>query len=214
MFACLGRLGCLLLVLVGAVVGWLTRDRWQPRVFGDRGSPTVTWQPLGRGDGERASAKVESLSRREGPGYVTLTASELVSLLARQGGYGLPETLDSVFAAVDEDRVRVRGMVPLDQIRGVDALGPLSGLLDKQEPIELSGTLAVVRQGLGEFRVSSVSLADLAIPQAAIPKLLARLDNVPRPEGIAPDGIAITIPDWIGDVRVARGVVTLYRRTP
>jgi len=213
-FACLGRLGCLFLILVAAVVGWLTRDRWQPRVFGDRGSPTVVWQPLDRANGNRANAKVESLSRGDGPGYVTLTASELVSLMAQQGGYGLPGTLDSVFAAVDGDRVRVRANVPLDQIRGLDALGPLSGLLDKQEPIELSGTLAVVRQGLGEFQVSSVSLADIAIPQAGIPKLLVRLDNVPRPEGIADNGIAITIPEWIGDVRVARGEVTLYRRAP
>ena len=107
-----------------------------------------------------------------------------------------------------------RALVTLDDIRGLDALGPLSGILDKQEPIEFSGTMAVIQPGLGEFRVSSVKVADLSLPSAAIPRLLARLDKSVRPEGVAPNGIAITIPDYIGDVRVARGQITLYKRVP
>jgi hypothetical protein len=87
-------------------------------------------------------------------------------------------------------------------------------VLDKQERIEFTGTLGVLRPGLGEFRVSSVKIADLSLPRAAIPRLLARLDKSVRPEGVSPDGIAITIPEYIGDVRIANGQVTLYRRTP
>jgi hypothetical protein len=70
----------------------------------------------------------------------------------------------------------------------------------------------VVEPGLGEFRVASVRIGELALPRAAIPRLIERLDKTTRPAGIAPDGIAISIPDYIGDVRVARGQVTLYRR--
>ena len=73
--------------------------------------------------------------------------------------------------------------------------------------------LAVIRPGLGEFRVATVKVGELSLPRSTIPRLIARLDKTTRPEGIAPDGIAIDIPDYIGDVRVARGQVTLYRRT-
>jgi hypothetical protein len=57
-------------------------------------------------------------------------------------------------------------------------------------------------------------VADLSLPQAAIPRLLGRLDSRPRPEGVSPNGIAITLPEHVGDVRVSRGSITLYRSTP
>lgn len=215
MFSCLGRIGCLFFLLIAAVVAWLTRERWQARVFGDSGSPVVEWQPLDQAGAERAEAAVARLGRAGGPGMVTMTPSELASsLFAFRGGMGLPASLDSIFAAVEGDRIRVRALVPLDEIRGLDALGSLGGLLDKHEPIELSGTIEVVRPGLGQYRVMSVSVADLALPQAAIPALLSRLYRDARPEGLAPDGIGIAIPEHIGDVRVARGTITLYRGTP
>ena len=214
MFGCLGRLGCLIFILLAGIVAWLTRERWQPRVFGDRGSPTVTWEPLSDSAADRAQEAVASLSRSGGPAFVTLTGAEVASLLVSTAGYGLPAALDSVMAAIEEDRVRVRALVPLDAIRGLDALGPLSGLLDGREPIELSGTIGVVRPGLGEFRLSAVMVADLSLPQAAIPRLLGRLDSRPRPEGVSPNGIAITLPEHVGDVRVSRGSITLYRSTP
>ena len=74
--------------------------------------------------------------------------------------------------------------------------------------------MAVIKPGLGEFRVASVKIADLLLPKAAIPRLLSRLDASARPPGVSPNGIAISIPDYIGDVRIARGQVTLYRRIP
>ena len=122
------------------------------------------------------------------------------------------DVFDSVEAAVDSAMVRVRALVELDDLRDLDALGPLAGILDKRTRIELTGTMDVLRPGLGEFRVASVKIADLSLPRSAIPRLLARLDKTVRPEGVAPDGIAITIPEYIGDVRISRGEITLYRR--
>ncbi len=214
MFSCLGRLGCLVLILIALVVGWLTRERWQPMVFGDRGSPTVAWEPLSPSGSDEVVARMDSMARGSGPAYVTLSASQLASLMVQQSGYGLPDMLDSVFAAVDGDRVLVRAEIPLDQIRGLDALGPLGGLLGGKESIELGGMLSVVKPGLGAFRITSVSVADIPVPQAAIPALLARLDSLPRPEGVSDDALAVTIPEWIGDVRIANGAITVYRRTP
>jgi hypothetical protein len=129
-------------------------------------------------------------------------------------GHRLPAALDSVEAAVVGETVRVRALVKLDDIRGLDALGPLSDMLGNRERIEFTGTMGVLRPGLGEFRVATVKIGDLLLPRAAIPRLLARLDSSVRPDGVSPDGIAITIPDYIGDVRIMRGEITLYKRTP
>jgi hypothetical protein len=211
-FSCLGRLGCLLLFVVAGALAFLTRERWLPRVLGERGSAAITWEPVKEPGARKAGDAVASLGKPGGPAYVTVSAAELAALMVRSSGHRLPAALDSVEAAIDSETVRVRALVELDDIRGLDALGPLSGLLDKRERIEFTGFLDVIRPGLGEFRVASVQVADLSLPRAAIPRLLARLDSSVRPEGVAPDGIAITIPDYIGDVRVRRGQVTLYRR--
>ena len=214
MFSCLGRIGCLLLLVAAGALAFLMRDRWMPRVLGRGEPPPVTWEVVkesGAG-AQKTGDAIASLGRAGGPAYVTVSAAELAALMVKSSGHRLPAALDSVEAAVDSEAVRIRALVTVDDIRGLDALGPLAGLLDKQERIEFTGTLAVLKPGLGEFRVASVKVADLLLPHAAIPKLLARLDRSVRPEGIAPDGIAITIPEYIGDVRISRGQVTLYRR--
>ena len=216
MFSCLGRLGCLFLLLVLGAIAFLKRDQWMPRVLGRSAPAPVTWETVkepGAGT-QKTEDAIASLGRANGPAYVTVTAAELAELMVASSGYSLPANLDSVEAAVDGEMVRVRALVELEDLRGLDALGPLASILDKRERIEFTGTMGVLRPGLGEFRVASVKIADLSLPRAAIPRLLARLDASARPEGVAPNGIAISIPEYIGDVRVSRGEITLYRRTP
>ena len=214
MFSCLGRLGCLFLILVAGAYAYLTRDRWIARVTGGTDSTTVTWQPVTDPGAKEAEQALAALQRKDGPAYVTMSAAELAALMVASTGHRLPASLDSVEAAVIDETVRVRARVRLDDIRGLDALGPLAGVLGNTERIEFTGTMAVLRPGLGEFRVASVKIRDFQLPRAAVPRLLARLDSSVRPEGVSPDGIAITIPDYIGDVRIARGEITLYKRTP
>jgi hypothetical protein len=213
-FSCLGRLGCLVFLLLAGAVAFLTRDRWLHRVVGERDTTLVTWEAVDSSGAKNAGERVGSLQRPGGPAFVTLSAADLAALMVESTGHRLPAALDSVQAGIVGETIRVRALVSLDDIRGLDALGPLSGLLDKQERIEFTGTMAVIKPGLGEFRVTSVRVAELTLPRAAIPRLLARLDSGVRPEGVAPNGIAITIPDYIGDVRIARDQVTLYKRVP
>jgi hypothetical protein len=213
-FSCLGRIGCLFLLLIVGAIAFLKRDDWMPRVLGRGERPPVTWEPVQEPDAgtQKTGDAIASLGQPNGPAYVTVTAAELAELMVASSGHRLPAELDSVEAAVDSEMVRVRALVELDDLRDLDALGPLAGILDKRTRIELTGTMAVLRPGLGEFRVASVKIADLSLPRSAIPRLLARLDKSVRPEGVSPDGIAITIPDYIGDVRISRGEITLYRR--
>ena len=72
------------------------------------------------------------------------------------------------------------------------------------------GTLRVVRPGVGEFDVKEASLRDFKVPAGMIPRLVGRVARN-RPDGVAPSGIPLRIPQHVGDVRVANGRVTLYR---
>ena len=204
----------LFLLIVGGLYAYLTRDRWIARVTGNNDSATVTWEPVVEPRAKQAESALEALQQKGGPAYVTMSAAELASLMVASTGHRLPASLDSVEAGVTGEAVRVRARVKLDDIRGLEALGPLSGVIGTSERMELTGTMAVLRPGLGEFRVASVKIGDFLLPRAAIPRLLARLDSSVRPEGVSPDGIAITIPEYIGDVRVARGEITIYKRAP
>ena len=71
-------------------------------------------------------------------------AAELAALMVASTGHRLPASLDSVEAAVIDETVRVRARVRLDDIRGLDALGPLAGVLGNTERIEFTGTMAVL----------------------------------------------------------------------
>lgn len=214
MFGCLGRLGCLALFILGAAVAWLMRDRWQPLVFGDRETSVATWESMSDSAATRAGRAVQSLSGPSGPGYVTLTAAELASLIASQAGGALPPSVDSVQAAIEGDRVRLRAMINLDDLRGIEGLGPLSSLLNRRERFETQGRLDIVRPGLAQFLVQSAQIGEFPIPQAAIPRLLGQLARAARPDSVAANGIPFAVPEHVGDVRVDRGRVILYRRVP
>ena len=59
--------------------------------------------------------------------------------------------------------------------------------------------------------IESAQIGEFPIPTPAIPKLLARFGRDARPAGVAPNGVGFEVPSYIGDVRVAKGRITLYK---
>lgn len=214
MFGCLGRLGCLVLLALGAVAAWFTYDRWRPWLFGERPAAVATWEPVGNAAAERAERTVGSLAGSSSRGYVTLTAAELASLLAARAGAALPSSVDSVQAAIEGERVMLRARIDLDDLSGLDALGPLASMLNRRERFETAGRLSMVRPGLAQYVVESAQVGDLPIPQSAIPALIRRLARDARPDSVAPAGLPIELPQEVGELRVDDGRVILYRRVP
>ncbi|MGH7712446.1 MAG: hypothetical protein ACREOG_14245 [Gemmatimonadaceae bacterium] len=210
---CLKTIGCGTLLLVGAGVAWLTRDRWYPGVRDGRGveqveAPLDTLSDTGA---DRAAASLRSLERPSGPAYVNIAPADLASLLVREAGRRGPLPLKQARAGVVEDRLWLRGTLDLRQLRAQGALGPLGALLGDEEDVELRGTLDMIRPGLAQFRVETFKARDLSIPSAAIPRLLRQLQGDRRPAGVSADGIAFPVPPYIGDVRIANGRITLYK---
>jgi hypothetical protein len=212
MFGCMARLGCLGVLLVGGAAAYLTRDRWMPRITGERPAVVATWQPVSDSAATRAERSLESLGSRRGPVFVNLTPGELASLLLARANDRVPASaIRDAEAAVEGETVRVRATLALDELRGVDGLGPLATLLQGNAPVELAGSLDMLRPGLGQFRVETLKIQELALPPQAIPKVIARLHRGARPDSVAANAIPFAVPSYIGDIRVSRGRITLYK---
>src|SRR5215210_529155 len=213
---CIARLGCLVMLALLAIGGWLTRDRWLHKITG--GAPATTtaaspWQPLSPDAGSRGKRKLDELANPSGPVFTNLSASEVASYVFQTVARTIPASADSAEAAVIGDALYVRAVIPVREIAGSGVLGPLAGLLNDRERLQLGGSFRVVRPGLSEFQVREIKLRDFKVPSGAIPRLVQQLTRGARPEGVAANALAVTTPPSLADVRIANGRVTLYRAT-
>lgn len=212
---CIARLGCLVMLALLAIGGWLTRDQWLPKLTGHTATTSAesAWQPLSAEAGSRGKRKIDELSGSSGPVFTNLTASEVASYVFQTVARTIPESADSAEAAVVGDALYVRAVLPIREIAGTGVLGPLGGLLNDRERLTLGGSFRVIRPGLSEFAVREIKLRDIKVPTGAIPRLLRQISRGNRPDGIAPNALAVTTPRSLADVRIANGRVTLYKTT-
>ena len=73
----------------------------------------------------------------------------------------------------------------------------------QSEPIETAGTIDVPRPGVGVFRATDITVGGVPLPRAIIFRMYHR-----------PDSVAVSVPTAVGDIRVARGHITLYKKIP
>jgi len=212
---CLFRLGCLVLVLCAALAGWLTRDRWMPRLTGHSVAPPATavaptpvWEPLSQAGSDRTEAALQRLSQPRGPVFATLSGADVASYVFLTLAQQLPASTDSIMAGVNGDKIGLRASVRLDELSGA---GSLARLFGDRAPVQLTGTLKVVRSGLAEFEIQDLMIRTLTLPRGMIPQILTQLSHAPRPAGVDQDALPLPIPPYIGDVRVSKGKITLYK---
>ncbi|HKW12431.1 MAG TPA: hypothetical protein VJO33_18735 [Gemmatimonadaceae bacterium] len=206
-----------MVVLVIAIVAWLTSDRWLPRVTGHApvaASTGPVWEPLTPQGAERTRQMLTRLSKPTGPVFGNLSGGDVASYVFESLSKQLPQSADSVEAAVIGDRLYIRASVRLQELGGTSVLGPLAGMLGDRERMEFGGTFHVIRPQLAEYEVKDIKLRDLSIPAAMIPRVLRQSERGSRPEGLSPDGLPLVVPSYLGDVRVANGRVTLYKTVP
>lgn len=228
---CLLRLGCLIVLLVVGIVAWFTRGQWMHRLPGQApvieapraGSatpqPTAAvpadgeWAPVSEAGAARTRTALSRLQAPGGPVFVTLGGSDVASYILQQIARQMPASADSFAAKVEGDEVRIRASMRLSDFGGA-ALGALGALLGDRERVELSGRLGVIEPGRGQFRVTGVRIRDMPVPDAVIARLIKPLVREPRLSGLDERGLPISIPSYIGDIRVANGRITLYKNVP
>lgn len=216
---CLRRLGCLAVLLVAAVALWLTRGSWlhfvpgtKPRADTTAARTTAeTWQQLTPTGAKRAEDALKRLSAPSGPAFATLAPGDLAALIMQELAKSLPKSADSIRAAAIGDRLYVRAVVRTSDLGGSASLGPLAMIIGEREPVQIGGTLRIIRPGFAELQVKEFKIHDLKLPQALIPRLIKQMSRGERPAGLSPDGLPLRTPDYVGDVRVSDGKITLYK---
>lgn len=208
------RLLLVLVLLVAAVAaGWLVRDRFGP-LFGSE-TPTEEgplWQAVTPEGAERARRQIDQLQGR-GPAYVAIGPGDLTAYIVQELSQQLPPSAEGAEAAVIGDRLYVRASIQLSDFGGDRALGPLSGIVGDREEVQFSGTLERLRPGLAQYRVRSLRIRDLSVPQPLIPRLLRNSAGRWRPPELAEDALPLAMPEHIGDIRLAAGRILVYGNT-
>ncbi|HTT66764.1 MAG TPA: hypothetical protein VMF70_01925 [Gemmatimonadales bacterium] len=206
----LAGVGCLV-VLAAIVAGYLFRDRlvavWR-RVRGVPEPPPAVYVMPAPGAAAHAESALASLARpvRGGSAYVDLTASELAALIQGQVSGTSRGVLDSVAVALGEGRIEVRGSLDVSVLPR-RLLGPLSQGLGRREPVVAGGTLAARADGRVVWTIDELKIHDFDFPRQVIPSIL-RAMTVTGAQGAS---VPIPLPAGVGDVRVSRAAVRLYR---
>jgi hypothetical protein len=220
MFGCLGRLGCLIVLVLAAAVGWFTQDSWLPRVKARLMSvppattSTAKWEPLTAAGADRARAAVAKLSLKNGPVYVNIAAGDLAAFVLDSVLHGFSPTATNAEAMARDDHLYLRAQVSVADLGGPKTLGPLSGMLEGKQELSLRGRLEVLKPGRAQFRVDQVALKELKLPAAMIAQLVGRIGIRGRDSSVAGDAIPVRVPAELADVRVGKGRVTLYKAVP
>jgi hypothetical protein len=217
MFGCLRRLGCLAVIALAAL-GWFTREMWWDRAAGLFGGapvaeadPAGQWEPVTQASAERGERAVRSLSAPRGPVFVSLRAGELASYAFLSLAPQLPPNAQDAQAAVVGDRMYVRSLVSIRDLVNSGALGSMGGMLAERDTLLLGGTFDVVRPGLAQLRVREIRYGAFPLPERMIPAIVRRVRQGDGAGEVEADALPIPLPPFIGDVRVARGKITLYR---
>jgi len=203
------QVGCLVLLVAAAVLGFLYRDKVMEvyrDLRGHRPAAAVAYSAPSPDAGRAAEQTLTRLGRRGGPAYVDLTAAELASLLDRELARTSGGGFDSVRVALDSGSIVVRGMLDLSRVPH-DFLGPFGGSLSGREQLEAGGELLAAPGGGLRWRPTSLRIKDFPIPRRAIPALLRALHARPDAEG----AVALPGVTGVGDVRVTPQAVRLYR---
>ena len=220
MFGCIGRLVVLGVLLVLGAAAYVTRDRWEPalaaRMGWRRPPPAGGWEPITPEGAARVRAALDTLARPTGAGFVNVAPADLVAFaLEPVLGKLAQAATDSVSrpsARADSGTLAVRGAVRMADLGGAAALGPLAGVLEGTQRIEVRGRLDVPTPGHARFVVTRIVIGQLTLPSAAVPRVVDML--VPRRGRDVPSGaVSIPLPPHVADVRVIRRRVTLYKGT-
>ncbi len=178
------------------------------------GLATARWQSIEEASAAEAEVKVARLRKRGGPERITLEAGELASFLVQPFVLQLPASATDARVAVVDDMIYVKTLVRLEDFGGESILGPMAGALDRRDTLTIGGTFDLIDRGRAQFRIREVIIGAFRVPRPLVPKLIALTRRGLADAAISDDGYPITLPPFVGDVRIARNQITVYRAVP
>jgi hypothetical protein len=219
MFGCIGKIVVLALLIIVGALAFVTRGVWEPRLrekMGWRPAATAAapaWEPVTAAGAERVRTALAGMRRPSGPAFVNVKAGDLVAFaldaVLRGWGSGA-SSANGAEALAGENTISIRATIHMKDLGGAGSLGPLAGVLEGDQPIEVRGRLEFTAGARAQYRVERIALKNLVLPSAAIGAVVQRL--APRKDKAQETtAIALVLPSEIADIRVTPGRVTLYK---
>lgn len=212
MFGCLGRLGCLVLIVALAGGAYLSRHRWMPHVMPGKGSALAAaeWEPVSSDGAERARRALARLAAEGGPVYANVAPEDLASYLLDTALVAFVEGGRSLEASVRDDALLLRTTISVADLN-LENIPFVGRLKDKTAIVAVEGPLAVVAPGQGELRVRLISVDAFDVPGPATTRVTRAVAGRLRLQGTRDDALGFALPPQIADLRVNRGTITLYK---
>jgi hypothetical protein len=216
MFGCIRRLGCLVIIIAGLGAWYFYTHLYNSHPSAPKpvsASAHLGWEPLSQAHAAAGKRAVESLSQRTGPVFTNMTPAEAASYIFLAAARQLPPSAQKIEASAVNDRLRVRAEVSLKDFGGASVLGPLASLIGDRDTVELGGTIHVLQPGKGEFVVEEMKFGHASIPGLLIPRLIGKFRKGDL-TGLSDRGLPMKMPEYISDVRIENGKITLYKSVP
>lgn len=209
MGGCFRRIASLVVLLLLLAAAWLFRDRLREAWQDFRGTREVALQPTPE-LAERAVARLDSLERGQAD-RIALSEVELQSLLQYRFAGLLPAFVERPTVELDDDRLRLRGRVPVDKLPSVGELGDASAFLPDTSELTLTGKLLPLDSGRVAIAVDQVTAARVPLPRRLFPGALRRLGRTDEP-GLPDDAVAVRLPLGASAAYVRNDSLVLLRR--
>ncbi len=205
-------IGCLVFLGGVALFGWMFQEPLRRAYDAFIGRVDARGNLVDEGPGHpspqalrTARIKEASMLRADGPDSVTMSASEIASLVRAGFQPEVVAAFDSMTITLDTNRLEVRGQLMTD-VWGRAALGMLGGLLLPREPLRAAGPAAVQRPGYVTWDPRELAFRDIQIPEPAIGPIVNTLT------GGSGGDIWIPVPATIRRMRIGPRGITFYRR--
>lgn len=208
----LAGVGCLTLLIVGAVLGYHYRAQLRGLVDSfraDRAAAVDTTGGAGLASEDaltRARRKERRMASGSGPATVVLTADELAALIRDGLDPVARRALDSIRVVLARDRFAVQAQLRTAGIEQT-VLGPLGEFVDAREPVRIGGPAAVVGPGVVQWTPDEIVLRAFPFPERLVPRVVNAI------MGVRNGTVPIAVPSTVGDLRIREDGVTFYRRS-
>lgn len=209
--SCLARVGCLTLLVAGAVGAWYVHDDvvawWEAR-----DAPPVDATPTTE-IADRAETRLQRFLESEGEAELRLGESEVSSLVRYRIAEMLPSGVSDPVASLQDSTARVTAI--LDAARMLEGRAPpmLIGMLGDSARITVELLPGVPEPGTVRLDLVEVRAGALQVPRVMIPWLVEGLGLPTAPGGGGAVQFATTIGD-LAAVRVEERHLVLIRRPP
>lgn len=209
--SCLARVGCLTLLVAGAVGGWYVHDDvvawWEARE-----APPVDAAPTAE-IADRAETRLQRFLDAEGETELRLGESEVSSLVRYRIAEMLPSGVSDPAASLQDSTARITATLDAERMLEGRAPPMLIGMLGDSARITVELLPTVPEPGTVRLDLLEVRAGALQVPRVMIPWLVEGLGLPVAPDGGGAVQFATTMED-LAAVRVEDRHLVLLRRPP